>query len=220
MTETPDRPRLILASASPRRRELLSSLGIPFEIVPADIDEWAPPRLPRPERLARRLAREKALAVSSTNPESIVLASDTIVVDRGELLAKPVDAAEARAMLQQLRGRRHNVITGVALLPGARPIRVAHQVTHVWMRDYSDEEIERYVERGEPFDKAGGYAIQDEEFHPVERFEGCYSNVVGLPLGRVIEMLSDAGLTLAVDDPGKIAAVCPCCAQTLTATFG
>lgn len=220
MTETSDRPRLILASASPRRRELLSSLGIPFEIVPADIDEWAPPRLPRPERLARRLAREKALAVSSTNPETIVLASDTIVVDRGELLAKPVDAAEARTMLQRLRGRRHNVITGVALLPGTRPIRVAHQVTHVWMRDYSDEEIERYIERGEPFDKAGGYAIQDEEFHPVERFEGCYSNVVGLPLGRVIEMLSDAGLTLAVDDPGKIAAVCPCCAQTLTATFG
>ncbi|MCO5177509.1 MAG: Maf family protein, partial [Thermomicrobiales bacterium] len=115
-----DTPSLVLASASPRRRQLLALLGVPFEVAPADIEEWAPDRLSRPERLARRLAREKALAIRPRFSDAVVLASDTIVVDRGHLLAKPRDTAEARAMLRQLRGRQHRVITGVAILPGNR----------------------------------------------------------------------------------------------------
>ncbi|MCO5177726.1 MAG: Maf family protein, partial [Thermomicrobiales bacterium] len=106
-------------------------------------------------------------------------------------------------------------ITGVAILPGNRQARVSQVTTNVRMRRYTDAEIERYIERGEPFDKAGGYAIQDGEFHPVERFEGCYSNVVGLPLGKVIEMLTAVGIPLSVDDADAIAAVCPCCAASL-----
>lgn len=210
-----DDPHVILASASPRRRELLGLLGIPFDVAPADIEEWAPARLPRPERLARRLAREKALVVAARHPGSIVLASDTIVVDRGRLLAKPADVSDAWAMLTQLRGRHHRVITGVAIVAGGSAVRVAHEVTRVWMRTYTDTEIQRYIERGEPFDKAGAYAIQDGEFHPVECIDGCYSNVVGLPLGRVIEMLNVIGLPVVVNDPNEIRAVCPCCVRAL-----
>jgi MAF protein len=201
-----ERP-LILASASPRRRELLSRLDIPFEVIPANVDEDAPERTPREERIARRLARSKAEAIAASYPGATVLAADTIVVYRGRLLAKPGDEAEARAMLTSLRGRSHRVITGIAVARG-RHVAVSHATTRVQMRAYSDDEIARYIERGEPFDKAGGYAIQDPEFHPVDRYDGCYCNVVGLPLAPAIAMLREAGIAML---PASIPSVCDTC---------
>ena len=201
---------LILASGSPRRRELLGRLGVRFEVVAPNLDEWAPARHPRAERLARRLARDKALSVAAAHPSSVVLAADTIVVQQGSLLAKPVDAEEARAMLERLRGRDHRVITGVVAARGSR-VRVAHAVTHVRMRDYTSAEIDRYIARGEPFDKAGGYAIQDVEFSPVDRFTGCYCNVVGLPLALVIQLLDAIGFDVPVTVPSQLTPECPLC---------
>lgn len=217
MTSTGGRPPLILASASPRRRELLAMLGVEFDIEPADIDELAPERHQRAERLARHLAREKALVVSARRPDAVVLAADTIVVQRGRLLAKPVDASEAREMLEQLRGRDHRVISGVTVARGRRA-SVAHAVTHVRMRRYADSEVDRYIQRGEPFDKAGGYAIQDAEFAPVERFNGCHCNVVGLPLALVIRLLVRHGVLVPVREPSHLTPQCRCCPLFPTTT--
>jgi len=192
--------KLILASASPRRRELLSRLGIPFEVVPADIDEDV--SAGRPERIARRLASAKTLAVATLRPEALVLAADTVVACRGRLLAKPRDAAEAQVMLQLLRGRAHRVVTAVAVVPPLETPRrgvstlVDHVVTVVRMRHYSDEEIAASIARGDPFDKAGAYAIQDETFRPVASYTGCYCNVVGLPLWTTVRLLGRAGLDI------------------------
>ncbi|HMM42642.1 MAG TPA: Maf family protein [Thermomicrobiales bacterium] len=210
MTPRESEPELILASASPRRRELLRRLGVDFTVVPSDVDEWAPGRHPRAERLARHLAREKALAVAASHPDAVVLAADTIVVQQSRLLAKPADAREAREMLGRLRGRDHRVITGVAVARG-RQVRVAHAVTHVRMREYGHDEIERYIARGGPFDKAGGYAIQDPAFAPVDRYTGCYCNVVGLPLGAVIPLLVSTGVETPVTEPARLTPECPFC---------
>lgn len=185
-------------------------LGVDFTIVPSDVDEWAPDRHPRAGRLARGLAREKALAVAAGRPDAVVLAADTIVVQQGRLLAKPAGASEAREMLGRLRGRDHRVITAVAVARGRRA-RVADAVTHVRMRDYGDDEIERYIDGGGPFDKAGGYAIQDPGFAPVDRYSGCYCNVVGLPLGVVIPLLASSGVEVPVTDPARLTPECPCC---------
>jgi MAF protein len=190
---------LVLASASPRRHELLSALGVDFEVVISGVDE-TPGERERPERLVRRLARAKALDVAAHHPDAAVLAADTTVVDRGLILNKPADAAEARWMLTRLRGRRHRVITGVALAFPGRRVRIEHVVSGVLMRDYSDAEIEASITSGDPFDKAGGYAIQHPGFRPVEAFEGCYCNVVGLPLWTTLAMLRECGIA-----PGELA---------------
>jgi len=184
---------LVLASSSPRRRELLSLLGLSFSVaVPPQDDAPAPPAaLPVP--LARGLARAKARAVAFTHPERPVLAADTVVALRGRALSKPIDPAEAVAMLHALRRRWHRVVTAVALVWGGRTW-LGHAVTWVHFRPLGEEEIRRYVARGEPFDKAGGYAIQDEELRPVDRYLGCYCNVVGLPLALVASLLRRAGL--------------------------
>ena len=186
--------RLILASASPRRRELLACLGIPFEVTQPRIDEGASGR---PERVARRLAVAKARAVAARRPEAAVLAADTVVAHGATILGKPRDAAEAGAMLRRLRGRTHRVVTAVAVLPPRRrqPL-VAHALTRVTMRRYTDEEIERSIARGDPFDKAGAYAIQDPRLAPVESYSGCYCNVVGLPLWTTVELLRRAGVDI------------------------
>lgn len=186
--------RLILASASPRRRDLLTHIGFEFEIVPADVDESVPDGERDVATIARELARRKAAAIAPDYPDDIVLAADTIVVDGEELLAKPESAEDAWRMLRQLRGRRHEVITGIAVASGD-DIRLDHVSTGVLMRDYSDEEIEASIARGAPFDKAGGYAIQDPVFNPVERFDGCYCNVVGLPLVASVKLLIEAGFS-------------------------
>ena len=181
--------RLVLASASPRRRELLSRLGVEFDVRPVDIDE-SPGRSKNPEALARRLARSKAEAARLVYEDSAILAADTIVWFGNEALGKPVDPDEAREMLRRLRGKEHVVITGVALMPARkRSALIRHPVTRVRMRDYSDAEIEASIAAGTPFDKAGAYAIQDREFAPVASYTGCYCNVIGLSLYATIEVM-------------------------------
>lgn len=203
--------RLILASASPRRRELLARLGVEFDVRPVDIDEH-PGRSKNAEIVARRLAREKAEAARLAEEHAPLIAADTVVAFEGRLLAKPADAAEAREMLRMLRGRTHQVVSAVALVPEQKRSVIARTpLTHVTMRACSDEEIEASIQRGEPFDKAGGYAIQDDFLHPVERYEGCYCNVVGLSLWAAIDVLGKAGIRV---DPGRIdflpqCAACP-----------
>ncbi len=197
--------RLILASSSPRRQELLSQLGLQFEIIKPDIDESRR----QGEDLVRfveRLSREKAEAVIKTLDSApvliisadtiVVLAADTIGIDEeGDLLGKPADAAEARRMLQRLRKRAHHVITAFTLYrQGNQPrIITRHQRTVVHMRDYADDEVDAYIATGDPLDKAGAYAIQNEAFHPVERIEGSYSNVVGLPMAELKAALIEIG---------------------------
>lgn len=204
--------RLILASASPRRRELLSRLGIPFDVSPTEVAEDTGADGDA-QRAARRLARVKAEAARLAIPQTPILAADTVVALDGAILGKPVDAGEAREMLRRLRARSHRVITAVAVLSaGQRSALVRHLVTEVRMRAYSDAEIEASIARGDPFDKAGAYAIQDELFHPAESYDGCYCNVVGLPLWPAIELLKRAGLDLshvAADDLLPECATCP-----------
>ncbi len=190
--------RLILASSSPRRQALLGQLGLRFEVIKPAIDES---RLPGEglEAYVIRLSREKARAVAERleSGEALILAADTIVIDHeGALLGKPVDAADARRMLRHLRNREHQVVTAFTLRGRSEdpPAITRRAATSVRMRDYGDAEIEAYIASGDPFDKAGAYAIQNARFHPVERIEGSYSNVVGLPLEQVKAALSRWGL--------------------------
>lgn len=211
---------LILASSSPRRRDLIASLGIPFTVVRPDINEDIRPD-ESPIAYVERLSREKATAVAASLPESnVVLAADTIVLAAdtvgvtggGTLLGKPADAAESRAMLRRLREHPHTVHTAFALMRGgtSQPLHAERVETRVTMRPYSDAEIDAYIATGDPFDKAGSYAIQHNGFNPVARIDGCYTNVVGLPLCAVKRALAQAGF--AVDAP----AGCDCAAFALT----
>jgi septum formation protein len=204
----PQSPRIILASASPRRRELLTALGVTFEVAPSHVDEAvdAATEARGPAHTAEVLALRKAREVAAGQPGVVVVGSDTVVVLDGQMLAKPADAAEARAMLSALRGRPHEVITGVAVVLDGREA-FDHGRTVVHMRAYGDAEIEAFIATGSPFDKAGGYAIQDEAFAPVERFEGCRCNVIGLPLGRLAALLATFGVETAPP-----AVDCPVCA--------
>ena len=196
---------IVLASASPRRQELLRNAGIAFTVQAADIDET--PRAGEPAReCAERLAREKALAVWKTRPNDVVLGADTIVVIDDAILNKPVDAEDAVRMLRMLAGREHRVITGVCVVGGpllanaARSgasaenqvlVQVESETTLVTMGAVSDEEIREYVTTGEPMDKAGAYAIQGRASRWITRIEGDYANVVGLPVARVWRMLNN-----------------------------
>ena len=173
---------LVLASQSPRRAEILRNAGIPFTVRSADVDE-TPLEAERPGPYVRRLAEAKARAIEAAADE-IVLAADTTVVASGELLAKPVDAADARRMLRLLSGRRHEVLTGICIRR-AEHVLCDQASTAVWFAPLTDAEIEEYVASGEPMDKAGGYAIQGRGSRFVERIEGCYFNVMGLPVSRV-----------------------------------
>jgi MAF protein len=172
-------------------------LGLPWRAAPAELDESAY-LLSEPLLSALSVALAKARAVAASESET-VLAADTLVVAGGALFGKPADAAEARRMLASLRGRTHQVLTGVAVLRAADGMAWGGVVaTLVRMRDYTDAEIERYVARGEPFDKAGGYAVQDEQLRPAERLDGCYLNVVGLPLCAAASGLNSVGVQAAV----------------------
>jgi MAF protein len=180
-----DKPRLILASNSPRRRQLLALTGIPFIVSAADVDESQFAN-EKPADYVLRLAETKARAIQA-DEDQIVLASDTTVVDGSDILGKPVDDTEAMAMLRRLRGHTHQVYTGIALLRKSDGLLLKDLcVTDVPMRDYSDEEIRDYVATGDPLDKAGAYAIQHPEFHPVARMHGCFASVMGLPVCHVI----------------------------------
>ncbi|MCB9450575.1 MAG: septum formation protein Maf [Anaerolineaceae bacterium] len=200
-------PRLILASSSPRRRELLTGLNIPFSIIKPEVDETQHAG-EAPLDYVRRLSQEKAAAVATTlTLPGAVLAADTVVIlgadtlgidAQGEILGKPVDATDARQMLRRLRGRVHRVCTALTLMEigdGAVEHDSVTRVTctDVTMRDYSDAEIDAYIATGDPFDKAGSYAIQHVTFAPVAHVDGSYTNVVGLPVETLREMLAAMG---------------------------
>jgi septum formation protein len=189
------KPGLVLASNSPRRRGLLALGGWSFEVLAADVDERQLTG-EAPAAYVLRLAETKARAVASlVQAGALVLAADTIVVDGDELLGKPVDAAGATRMLRQLRGRTHQVYTGLAALRVRDGLLLTDLcVTDVPMRAYSDQQIEAYVRSGDPFDKAGAYAIQHAGFRPVQDMTGCYASVMGLPLCHLTRLFSQFGL--------------------------
>jgi len=219
----PKKPELILASSSPRRQELLREIGIPFQVHAANINEDQLAHEP-PIAYALRLAREKAQAVAAQYPQSYVLGADTIVVLNGEVLGKPIDHADAARMLRLLSGRAHEVTTAVSLFPPSTiassavppnlivpstfslstvPSSTVAQgtlaetrasTTKVYFREITEAEIQQYVAGGEPMDKAGAYAIQGGASRWTDRIEGEFSNVVGLPLSLVTEMLKITGL--------------------------
>ncbi|TEU15171.1 MAG: septum formation protein Maf [Anaerolineales bacterium] len=192
---------LILASASPRRQQLFSLLGVPFSSLRADVEENRG-HGEKPEEMVCRLSRTKAEALAEDYSERLIVAADTIVVLDGQVLGKPADADEATAMLRRLRGREHLVLSGLTALglsTGQQATELAQ--TTVWMRPYSDEEISCYVASADPLDKAGAYAIQHQEFNPVACIQGCYASVMGLPLCHLARALSRLGLTLPVDVP-------------------
>jgi septum formation protein len=182
---------LVLASASPRRQELLRNAGIPFEIQPTQIAEDPLPGEGAKE-CAERLAREKALAIARLRSQDVVLGADTVVVIDNVILGKPADAADAARMLRMLAGREHQVITGVCLVVTGQ-LSVASETTVVTMSEISENEIADYVATGEPMDKAGAYAIQGIASRWIPGIDGDYSNVVGLPVALVWRMLRRAG---------------------------
>jgi len=184
-------PRVILASSSPRRRELLRLIGIPHEVRPADIDETHPPG-ERPGEHAERLAREKAIAIDA--PDAVVIGSDTIVVVDGEVLGKPRDRQHATTMLRRLSGRSHVVVTGVAVKWGGRLASGVEEVG-VTFRDLSDAEIDSYIDTGEPMDKAGAYGIQGYGATIVQRVDGDYFAVMGLALNRLVCLMRELDLS-------------------------
>ena len=184
--------RVVLASRSPRRRELLAAAGIAAEIDPVDVDER---RLPdeAPAAYVERVARLKAAAGAARHPEALVIGADTAVVLGDEVLGKPSDAADAADMLRRLAGRAHEVLTGVAVSCGARHHSFVERTT-VTFAPIAEDDIQQYVATGEPFDKAGAYAIQGYAARFVSGIQGSYTNVVGLPmeaLVRVIQVYSD-----------------------------
>jgi len=207
---------LVLASGSPRRRELLALGGWSFTVLPADVDESPLPG-EAPGNCVLRLAGSKANAVSSI-PGGTVVAADTAVAIDGILLGKPRDQAQAAEMLRLLRGRRHQVHTGIAVRRGDTLVTDLC-TTSVPMRPYTDEEIEAYVATGDPLDKAGAYAIQHADFHPVESLGGCYASVMGLPLCHLVRTLRQVGVAPAADVPAACQAylqyTCPISAAVL-----
>jgi septum formation protein len=186
----PDIP-IILASASPRRQELLKNAGIVFEVQPANIPE-VPHVGEGPTAFAERMAREKAQAIRASLPEGIILAADTVVAVANEILGKPVDAEDAIRMLRLLSGRTHAVTTGVCVI-GDGHEDVRSETTEVEFSRMTEAEIREYVASGEPMDKAGAYAIQGGAARWITRVDGDYNNVVGLPVELVLSMLKEAG---------------------------
>lgn len=184
--------RVVLASASPRRRQLLNLIGITHEVRPSNIDETMRPR-EAPRRHAERLAREKATAIASRDPDLVTIGADTVVVINRKVLGKPRDEAEAIHMLSQLSGRLHTVITAVAVARG-RKLRSSIEEVSVKFRRLREDEIQAYVATGEPMDKAGAYGIQGYGATIVERIEGDYFAVMGLPLVRLTTLMRDLGI--------------------------
>ena len=184
--------RCILASASPRRREILERLGLDFTVFPADVDESSDER--DPERLCEELSRRKGeeairrlIAMGQDPGDRLVIASDTVVAVDGEILGKPRDEADARRMLRLLSGRSHRVVSGIFLSKGGRSA-VSHTVTEVTFAPLSDRDIDRYLASGEPFGKAGAYAVQGLASVWIREIRGDYFSVVGLPVNRLCEL--------------------------------
>ena len=184
--------KIILASASPRRSQLLEALGLKFTVMPSPAAEPAPDREDgrRPGAFVERLARLKAGAIES---DDLIIAADTVVVIDGEILGKPADGSHAAAMLARLRGRTHRVYSGICVKHG-ETVQSAHQVTNVTFGQFSDDFIAAYVQTGEPLDKAGSYGAQGRGALLVAKIEGDYWNVVGLPLCLLSRMLCEFGV--------------------------
>ncbi|MBM7653033.1 Maf family protein [Neobacillus cucumis] len=185
---------LILASSSPRRKELLENLRLSFSISSSEVDESFDSKL-TPEEVVMELAERKAQVVFQKNPDAFVIGSDTVVVADNQILGKPADEAEAISMLKRLAGRQHEVFTGVAIL-SATGITKFFERTEVWFWELTDEDINAYVQSGEPFDKAGAYGIQKLGSMLVRKINGDYFAVVGLPVARTIRELKKAGYQL------------------------
>jgi len=195
-------PQLILASQSPRRRELLQLLELPFEVTPADLKE-APEPDETPTELALRLSRAKAGSVLDSDRDVLVIACDTIVVledgrNQGRVLGKPRDGEEAKLMLRKLRDRSHRVYSAVTIMDRLGNTATELAETRLTMRPYTMAELDAYVASGDPLDKAGAYAIQHEGFHPVQEIEGCYASVMGLPLCHLTRCLAAHGTSVPV----------------------
>ena len=200
--------QIVLASGSPRRRDILTLAGLRFDVCSdgGDVVEIEPSEEPDPQRLTLRNATLKldsavGLRGDSSSPNRVTIAADTTVAVDGEIFGKPADRSEATDMLERLRGRQHQVFTSVAvgmeLVGSKRQTRVRSVESLVKMRKYEDEEVERYIASGIPFDRAGAYGIQDVQFDPAESVSGCYLNVVGLPLCALRELLPVAAATFA-----------------------
>jgi len=186
--------RIILASTSPRRKELLEQIGLKFEVEPSDYAEDMRSRL-SPDELARAISLEKAKVVARKHRNAIVIAADTFIVFRGRIMGKPNTEAEARKMLMRLKGKSHSVVTGFTILDTAENKVVSRSVeTIVHIRNLTSKEIDAYVKTKEPLDKAGAYAIQGLGSVIVERIEGDYFNVIGLPLSALAESLTEFGI--------------------------
>lgn len=188
--------RIVLASASPRRRELLAGMGLDFDVIPANVPEDPLPG-ENPAELVKRLSSTKAEAVASSLDSGIVIGADSMVVHDGEAIGKPVDAGDARRMLLRLRGTRHQVFTGMTVVDAASGRKLTEYLaSDITLRTFSEVEMEESIASGTPMDKAGAYAVQDQVFRPAESWEGCYTNIVGLPLCRLLEMAARLGYPL------------------------
>jgi 23S rRNA (uracil1939-C5)-methyltransferase len=210
------RQRIVLASASPRRREILSRLGLEYVLAPSDVDE--PPGQADgedPVALSTARALAKAQSVAAHQSSGTVIGADTVVTLDDAVLGKPRDTAEAIRMLRALRGREHRVVTAIALVDAATgQIVEGHRSSRVVMRDYTDGELEAYVASGDPMDKAGAYAVQSEAFHPSAEVRGCYLNVVGLPVCTLLKLLDRFRVTAAItSNMGSDLERCPECAE-------
>ena len=202
---------LTLASASPRRRQLLQALGMDFRAQPSSVPEEPEPS-ESPIDLVRRLALAKARTVAAGVSEGLVLGADSVVVHQGDILGKPASVEEARGMLARLRGNTHQVFSGVAVVDASTGKHLlASETTPVLMREYSDAEVEDYIASGSPMDKAGAYGVQDADFHPASSVQGCYSNVVGLPLCTLLYMLREMGYEATPKVPAPLTESCTEC---------
>ena len=191
--------KLVLASSSPRRQNLIEALNPKFAIVHPVSNESPREISETPEEYVLRLSRTKAQSVANDIPDSIILGADTTVVLKDQVLNKPEDPTEAKGMLESLRGKMHIVITGITVLDSESNTYLSlSKITRITMREYDNSEISSYIEHGNPFDKAGSYAVQDTSFNPVKKIEGCYLNVVGLPICEIPSIMSKLGATTHV----------------------
>lgn len=199
---------LTLASSSPRRRELMAALGMQFALAPADVDETPQPE-ESPEGMVRRLAADKAAKIAASQTAGYVIGADSTVVHQGAAVGKPADDADARRMLRSLRGTTHQVCTGLTVINAATGQSLtASMSSEITLRLFTDAELERSIASGVPLDKAGGYAIQDAILQPAVHWQGCYSNIVGLPLCRLLAMLAELGCPIPAEWPAAAAPHC------------
>ncbi len=219
MVNSPDNNRsdsgIALASGSPRRREIVKALDADLDVIGSNGDEPSPEAGESPSEYVQRMAELKARGASPSKGRTIIIGADTSVVLDDTVLGKPADAAEAERMLRSLRGRVHSVITGIAVLDTATgKCETSARSSNVHLRQYTDDEMLAYIASGEPFDKAGAYAAQDRHFRPAIRIEGCYLNVVGLPLCDTLTLLGKMGVAAGIRKDWKIPEECENCELT------